>query len=195
MLVTVLLGEEPSNPAVRDYASGPLTAADFAAPVPEDAGQIQAFTTTDLRYSLEYRVTRRKQRSTAELTSFSIHAVVVPSASWNRRPDDRRLLDHEQGHFDLTYIAGLRARVAFEEEDKPRGTGVTEDLAIADLRKKVTEAVSAWIAGLKSEHERYDRVTRHGQDQQAQAAERQRHREEMKSLRDPEQPNDSKNCR
>ena len=102
-------GSKPDRP----YSNGPLTEADFRGKVPTEGelakSPFQAFLFMDISWSSQYRTTGRGRVFTAHLTQFQATAASNPTRSWNHwgktRPD---LLDHEQGHFDITQIHAQR---------------------------------------------------------------------------------------
>jgi hypothetical protein len=170
----VAAAAEHALPPGRSYQDGPLSADDFQA-VPADNSPLTACTMTDLRWDYCYQYQRTGRTVSAFLKELTIDAVVVASQSWNRRPGDKRLLDHEQGHFDLAWVAALQARRHFAEEYQTRkltATGATSALAFESLRRKVEQELRAAQERLIASHAEYDRVTRHGLDRAAQAEQR-----------------------
>jgi hypothetical protein len=166
----------------RDYVEGPLTADDYLAAVPADRGGLQAMTTADLRVDFHYELEGTKRRLTARLTSINVRAVVIPAKSWNLKPDDPRLLDHEQGHFDLAHIMALRARLHFAREEPMTGKGPTRNQAIADLNRNVERQFRRFVDELQTEQTRYDELTRHGAVRRVQEHHRRQHREQIELL-------------
>lgn len=142
----------------RDYADGPLTAKDFQSPIPgfvKLPGQ-KASVKTDLRYDFRYSLYRSRRFATARLSSIEIRAVVVPAESWNREPEDSRLTDHEQGHFDLTYIAALRARLSFSTSKRLVGSGADNERAVKDLQQQLDDRFRLLTEELLAAHVEYD---------------------------------------
>jgi hypothetical protein len=170
----VAAAAEHISPPGRPYPDGPLSAEDFQA-TPADRSPLTAYTMTDLRWDYRYQYQRTGRTVVAFLKDVTINAVVVASQSWNRRPGDKRLLDHEQGHFDLAWIVALQARLHFAEEYQVRrltATGATSEIALENLRRKVDGEMRAAQERLIADHAEYDRVTRHGLDRAAQAEQR-----------------------
>ncbi len=168
----------------RSYTDGPLTPEDFEAPIPgfvKFPGQL-AQTMTDFRYDFQYRLYHSSRRTMARLTSIRIQAVVVPAQSWNRQPKNRRLMDHEQGHFDLTYIAHLRARRRFAASRDLIGSGTNAESAVKDLRQKVDDRFDQLTEKLLAAHLKYDEVTRHGAAPGPQKEQRQLQKQEIEEL-------------
>jgi len=168
----------------RNYADGPLTAEDFQAPIPgfvQFRGQ-KALTTTDFRYDFQYRLRRSRRRVTARLSSIDIWAAVIPSESWNRQPENARLMDHEQGHFDLTYIAVLRARSYFSTSKSLVGGGTNDERAIKDLRQQLDRRFRLLREELRAAHVEYDEITRHGAALGPQKEQRDRQKQQITEL-------------
>src|SRR5205814_1087933 len=94
---------------------------------------------------------------------------------WNKAPMDLRLLDHEQGHFDISELNARKAQKKFDKliADKALvGHGRDERSAIADLDKQIHEEMKSIFAQENDEQIEYDRATNHGRDFPAQAKER-----------------------
>jgi hypothetical protein len=158
----------------RSYQDGPLTRDDYQASPPDDS-PLSAWTVTDVRWDYRYRYQQTGRTITAYLTEFKVDAVVVPAQSWNRHPANKRLQDHEQGHFDVAMIAAWRTRLKFADESQRRqltATGSTPDAAIENLRNKLDRELRAIRERLLGEHKEYDRVTQHGRAHAAQAEQR-----------------------
>ena len=185
-----LLGQENQAREFRPYSDGPLTVRDYQAPVPEKRGGLDAFTTTDLRFKFQYRTNRSGRRVRAWTTTIDVYAVVVPAKSWNRKLQDKRLLDHEQGHFDLAQIAALQAQRDFATSARLVGVASGEDQAVADVRQQLERQMQVLVDKLRAEHNEYDKSTRHGQIRGEQDEQRRRHREQIKKL--SEEPQNQK---
>ncbi len=190
-LATIGAASEPGagprdNAAARSYARGPLTLDDYKAPIPKDTGELDAFTTTDIRFDYDYQVRFTRGRATAYATELNIDAVVVPSKSWIRLRSNARLMDHEQGHFDITYIATLRARLEVAKLAKKRQrilvTAATPDAAIDSLGRTVKEFMQPFFDAAFAEQKEYDLITKHGRVPTAQAEQRRKQIETTKSL-------------
>ncbi len=157
-------GQQNDAVEYRYYTEGPLTAKDFQAPIPafvKIPGQV-AETNTDIRCEFKYRVYRTRGRSIARLSSIDIRAVVIPRKSWNRQPQNVRLMDHEQGHFDLAHIAALRAQRRLATSRPLSGSGTTPEQAVQDLQQQVDKRLQQIREELLAAHTAYDKVTRHG---------------------------------
>ena len=103
----------------RKYDEGPLRAEDFAGQVREIPGKA-ANTATELRYEYRYRYQTSGKMTQVTLQSVEIHAYIRRDASWNRNPDDQRLLDHEQGHADISQIQCLQSAAGAARADPQR---------------------------------------------------------------------------
>jgi len=172
-----------SDLAMRPYRSGPLTAADFRCPPPNPVPQkngvyLSAMTYTSLRYSTRYRWHDLPSGEIeARLIHFEIVAEVDRQHSWTTRPTDERLLDHEQGHFDVTEIWGRKIQKKFNDwiaDGAIVGTGADKAAAIADLNQRVDRRVQDLLDQEHKAQDQYDIATRHGTNHKAQADERQK---------------------
>jgi hypothetical protein len=143
-------------------------------------------TTTDIRFDYDYQVRFSRERATAYATKLKIDAVVDPSKSWIRLRSDARLMDHEQGHFDITYIATLRARLEAAKLAKKRQrfivTAATPDAATDLLGQKVQQFMQPFFDAAFAEQKEYDVITKHGRIRTAQAEQRRKQIETIKSL-------------
>lgn len=191
LLATIGAASEPQNKpndngATRSYSQGPLTLDDFQASTPGDTGGLDALTTSDIRFDYDYQLRFTRDRATAYVTELKIEAVVIPSKSWIRLRSDARLMDHEQGHFDITYIAMLRARLEVAKMAKKRERftviAATPDAATALLGPKVQEFMQPFFDAAFAEQKEYDVTTKHGRVRTAQAEQRRKQIETIKSL-------------
>lgn len=167
----------------RIYSAGPLTQKDYQAEPPENRRTSAAWTTTDLRFDFRYEYKTRGARYYLKLKAITIEATVDPNRSWNTRPNDVRLMDHEQGHFDLTYIASLKAQVLFAEQ-MSKGSGIRAEAASEReasklLRKEVQRQLGKIFTQLYDKQKEYDAETKHGIDPKAQAEHREQHETEI----------------
>lgn len=153
--------EPTAADGLRVYESGPLTPQDFQAAVPEERGGLDAWTTSELKFRYRYEAQVRGRRATARITHVEVDAVVVRDQSWNRLPQDEALMDHEQGHFDLTQIAALEARLHFARHRIVR-TSATAQRATEMVEGELNRKMQEFIQELTERHEEYDRVTDHG---------------------------------
>lgn len=92
-----------------------------------------------------------KARCFGNLIQFDVKCVFVTKDSWSKNKISKRLLAHEQMHFDLTEVY---ARILREKLSK------TQNLCgnSAELGKLVQKCFTDW----KKEQDRYDTETNHG---------------------------------
>jgi hypothetical protein len=175
----------------RPYDGGPLTEADFRGKPPTDGKQpgspFQAYLFLDIKWSCQYRTAVRGRIVTAYLTQFEAIAATNPAKSWTRwgkkNPD---LLDHEQGHFDITQIHALRLEIKLRKllaAKKPlAGTGESKAAAAEALNEVLDQECKAAKAVSDQENVEYDRVTTHGTVLEKQRELRRVHQETLKQL-------------
>ena len=180
-------GSQPKRP----YGDGPLTDADFKGKTPTEGelanSPFQAFLFVDITWSSQYRTFGRGRVFTALLTQFQATAVCNPAKSWNhagkKRPD---LLDHEQGHFDITQIHAqrleLRMRKLLAAKKPPSGTGESEEASIEALNALLDKEAKEAKAVSDQENVEYDRLTAHGHALEKQHELRRVHQETLKKL-------------
>jgi hypothetical protein len=149
----------------RKYDDGPLTIADFKAPT-QDGTRGAAFTSTQLSYEMRYRYKSAGDNVTVTLESITIDAHIRRDQSWNKEPENKRLLDHEQGHADIAQIHCLKARLAFRDKlAKKKGitatAGSLQDAAAA-LDREVRKEMSAFENAAREADSEYDRETMNG---------------------------------
>lgn len=179
------------EPGLRKYADGPLKAADFAGKPPDtlpaqEGIRIVANTHSIIRYNYRYQSQEsRLGRWTATLSQFDCFAAIDPDQCWNMDLESRRVLDHEQGHFDLAEIWARRAAERMRELSKAgklAARGENEAGAKKLLNQRVEAAMKQIFDSLQADQEAYDRETRHGTHSQRQREHRQRHRELLQEL-------------
>lgn len=180
-------GPRPSRP----YGDGPLTEADFRGKTPTEGklanSPFQAFLFLDIHWSCQYRTVGRGRVFTALLTQFEATAVCNPVRSWNHwgkgNPD---LLDHEQGHFDITQIHAqrleLRLRKLVAAKKPPSASGETEALAIEALNSLLDKESKAAKSVSDEENVEYDKLTKHGTGLEKQRELRRVHQETLRKL-------------
>ncbi len=188
-----LRADEPNSllaNQVRRYAEGPLTAADFLAEAKPDDPTLRihprAYCATDIRWECRYGKSTQNRVTTLRLERVDVSAVVVRDKSWNVRPDDKALLDHEQGHFDLAQLYALRAQRHFvkllEAGHAPEGKGRSEQQAWRSLEQQINDRIEGFLAELRLEHRRYDEATRHGELPGPQAEQRRQQLDAIRAL-------------
>ncbi len=179
---------EPSEPLKR-YREGRLSIADFSMTPPRERNQLDAVVSTQLRIHFRYecRIGRstRYPKAVANLSSVDVFAVMHPEQSWIVKPDDTRLLDHEQGHFDVAQIVALSARLHMHQCWKNgdfKAVGATPDEVIEALRKRIAAELQPYYRELESRQKEYDNITWHGRKRTAQRGEREKQQALLREL-------------
>lgn len=188
-------GQEPqatrTEPRFLPYEQGPLTWEHFQGPVPEvrpRTGGLRslAYTDTDIRFDARYEAKTAARETTISLTDVRVRAVFLIDRSWSVRKTDRTLLDHEQGHFDVTQIHALQLELALLKgirEGKPlTGRGRRGDEAIADLRKQLLAVIGAGSDRAAAAQKDYDLLTRQGTAGLKQREQRGRQRQLLREI-------------
>jgi hypothetical protein len=180
-----------SSASGRPYADGPLTAADLAGKPPERSPVnlgIEMVARTECQVQYDYRFTGAKTGSdewTVRLSRFTCKAVLVPEKCWNTMPGSPRVLDHEQGHFDLAEIFARRTQQHFDRlmaDRKAKATGMDSRSARKALENDIKKAMAEVYESLNKAQKTYDEETRHGTSRRAQAAHREWQRAELNKL-------------
>ncbi len=177
---------------LRKYAQGPLTRDDFRVEVPKSISvpggglRALAYTSTEMLFDYRYRVSRQDGVWTASLAEIRAMAVVWPARSWNRHPQDRKLLDHEQGHFDLAQMWALRGKVELSAaipREEIQGQGETREEAVKAFEVALERRVQKFRDALGAADRNYDQLTRYGTLAEQQAAQRKSQRDAIMQLR------------
>lgn len=158
-------------PSDRRYDEGPLSPEDFAAE-PSGPANVAAYTYTGIQYNYRYRALASQEGVRAAATSISAHATVLRDKSWNRTPGSTRLLDHEQGHFDITHLHAIEWKRHVEsliERGTLIGRGTSEAAARESLEAAVRHEFQNFLKRLQAEQSRYDNETNHGMNPARQA--------------------------
>ena len=183
-----LLADDP--PAERRYDAGPLVVEDFQAEVPKPLPQVGRFrqfalADTDIRYQIEYRYRTTSDGVEASLKDIDIYAIFLSDKSWIA-PAGVKALDHEQGHFDISQMYALDAKLQMKSRlhdgKSLIGKGASRDEAMSDLKRKVNEFLKPLRDRVDSAQKEYDRQTNHGLLAASQAAHRKRQLELLKEL-------------
>jgi hypothetical protein len=194
--------ESPERRPVEDsvwlrYGERALRGDDFQAPVPEQPPELEtpihAYSETEVRYEIQRNVVGRRGRMRAQLTAIDIFAVLVKDKSWNKKPQDTGLLDHHQGHFDLTQIAAYELQLELREAlQKERlslvGEGKSEPEATQDLLKKIEKRMATRIAELVHEHRYFDIETRYGTNAEVERSQREKQKDKLAELQEQLKP-------
>ena len=169
---------------VRPYDEGPLTADDFRGGPPDDSSAA-AKTATQFTFEFKYRYKSTARVTTVTLDRITITACIRRDQSWNRYPDDKRLLDHEQGHADIAEIHCLQARLAFRKQlakgQGPSATASSLSEAVASLDRAIRKELAGFEKAARDADAEYDRATANGVGPQQQEW-RRVHAESLKEL-------------
>ncbi|MCG8586185.1 MAG: hypothetical protein MI757_15870 [Pirellulales bacterium] len=170
--------------AERRYGK-PLATGEFQGSRGDAPDKYLAYTSTTIRYNIRYRHQSNGRTVSAWLSAADVYAVFLPKDSWWDAPSDNRsLLDHEQGHFDITQAIALEFQLDVQRQ-LARGkamlvTARDVETATAALQAKFAKLKDSYEQRMQAEHARYDRVTDNGIAPRPQAAERRRQREAIR---------------
>jgi len=177
------------KPTTVRYGERPLKGTDFLAPVPNERPvenpRAEAYSHTEVQFTFNYRATRRGGKFRAQLKDIQFFSIFVCEKSWNALPNDSQLLDHHEGHFDITQIATLQLQIAWREktaQEKMVGEGKDEQSAVGDLEKKIKEELHGLDATLQREHQYFDEGTRYGTDPEKEMVARKRQKKRLAEL-------------
>ena len=181
--------EKESRARPRRYQEGPLTVRDFRGKVPRDAdgkaNPLLAFTKTDFRYDWKSTFTRRNRKHYLVATEIDLYSVMLPQHSWNCTPRDRQLLDHEQGHFDITEAQIRKAILQLRAPSSRRlfrSSGNSRTRAVQRFEENLTRFLEPFVTASRKHHQHYDKTTRHGRIRSAQEHERKKQKLELQRL-------------
>ncbi len=195
----------------------PLAWSDFAGPVPQDranasiryrfaaliganvvdsaheaAETVSSIGHAASHYSYTCITTSTTRCSVTGVTADAAAAEFDPNRSWAIAGEESdRLLEHEQGHFDIAaiYAARLTARLAAELKSQTAGMCVVaqdQSSAEADLKRRMDELQQAVSQAVGQEFEdtqtQYDADTNHGLNPSGQKQWSDRIREELRGL-------------
>ena len=155
---------------------------------PEDRDNLDAMLANQIRIHFDYRCEYGPQFGggvEADVTSMAIYAVIRPEESWIAIPENRRLIDHEQGHFDIAQIATTSAKLYIHEQWKAgalTGAAYRPERAIELLRENIQAEMEPYYTKLKKAQKEYDRLTSHGRWHRAQRKQRKQHARIMEVL-------------
>jgi hypothetical protein len=146
-----------------------LTWSDF--PVNNSATYLDAQTQGKITYSYKTRWERNNNVYTVYLTELTFAVWFDTQQSWRRRnlPRDADwLLQHEQGHLDISYIAGLSLMQLKPEAIMPE-TGASQEEAEEQLKAHLKRLLDATLEKTKRRHAQYDAETNHSRNKDMQA--------------------------
>lgn len=178
-------GEAPNPKTMRLYTNGPLTIADYSSKPANAPAGFGAMTDTELRYHSEYEILSTPVGITCRVKKLIFYAVLSPKTSWADPNRIEALLEHEQGHFDITHKHALLAKKTLEPKALRRQlseTAATAELARDLLAKRLEKEVRPFSERGVAENKAYDEATRHGTLPEAQAEWRARQKQEIAEL-------------
>jgi hypothetical protein len=154
-------------------------AADFVMPPPAPKDRPKAGTGTalaqtfvEIRYTYRYQTQALGKLRQATMSDPSFVAILSRDHSWNSAPENKRLMAHEQGHFDLGEIFACRAQAKFDKliaEGAFKGTAPTDEEAARMAIAAFDVEFRKVLDDMNAEHRRYDTDTQHGVDGDRQA--------------------------
>ncbi|MDH3418503.1 MAG: hypothetical protein OEQ25_04070 [Gammaproteobacteria bacterium] len=163
--------EPLSRPGDMQWAANtPLRWEDFQGPVdPSASTERVAMTAASLSWGYAYGLERSDGHCFYRISSVDVQAIFDRQVSWVR-PGHRtaRILEHEQGHFDLTQLFKLKLDDLAGELVGIRRTCKGDSVAVASdfTERDAARAVSGLAEKVWQEHvaaqEAYDEQTRHG---------------------------------
>jgi hypothetical protein len=169
----------------RRYADGPLQISDFQAKPPHHT-RSAAYTAVRVLLSYRYRTHTQNGEIKLRLESINVFSVFVRDQSWWAPLADKRLLDHEQGHFDIAEACARRAQLHFNamfERDAPlTASGQTTSDAARQLSRRIEQRLRRFNDAATLAHQEYDRITHHGNYLRTQAEQRRAQKATLKRL-------------
>ncbi len=185
MISSACFGEAPNAKTMRLYTNGPLTIADYSSKPADAPLAFGAMTDTELRYHTEYEFIASPVGITCRVKKLIFYAVLAPKTSWADPNRIQGLLEHEQGHFDITHKHALLAKRLLEPKALRKQlseTAPTAELARDLLAKRLEKEVKPFSERGVAENKAYDESTRHGTLTEAQAEWRERQKQEIAEL-------------
>ena len=151
----------PTHPDAILYSRDRLLVLDDFRGIPNNP---QAVAATHSSLGMGYRATTRNGRTTLNVT---ITTYMDPNESWCRpNARTRRVLDHEQLHFDITALAACSLRDAI----------LAASLTTTNYKSELSRIQQEYNDWWRTKEEEYDKETVHGTDPE-------RQREWAKSIR------------
>jgi hypothetical protein len=163
---------EPALPSqtIQWHADRPLQWDDFSGPIdPYSPPETVAMTAASLRWSYEYRIERDNDLCAYRISKVTSDAVFSPGDSWVKPGyKNTAVLNHEQGHFDLTQIfkriLDQRATALIDIRNSCEGNTIGEvsKFTKRDAAQRVQALFdSVWQEYLAAQAA-YDEQTQHG---------------------------------
>lgn len=188
LFAATLHAEPPNAKTMRLYTNGPLTRADFSSKPANADTSFGASTDTELRYHVEFDFIVGPNGATCQVKKLIFYAVLNPKLTWADPNKIDELLDHEQGHFDITYKHALLAKKDLDPKvakRQLRAVGFTPETARSALVKQLDQLIQPYAERGIAENKAYDESTRHGALAEAQAEWRARQSKEIGELLGP----------
>jgi hypothetical protein len=185
LISSACFAESPNPKTMRLYTNGPLTIADYSSKPADAPPGFGAMTDTELRYHTEYEFVANPVGISCRVKKLVFYAVLAPKTSWADPNRIEALLDHEQGHFDITHKHALLAKKLLEPKALRKQlseTAPTAELARDLLAKRLAAEVKPFSERGIAENKAYDEATRHGTLAEAQAEWRERQKLEIAEL-------------
>jgi hypothetical protein len=154
----------------------PLVWSDFQAEVPPQTEPDRiALTASSLGWRFAYQLEWSRGDCRYRVTEIDVTASFHPDQSWARHEHrDDHVLEHEQGHFDITHVHALMLEEALAEYVGVTGEceGRNERAIAANVERELASTLGAIVDDIRRNHRRvqedYDRETRHSIDREAQ---------------------------
>jgi hypothetical protein len=187
LTVSFAAAQEPDSKS-RRYEQGPLVKKDYQGAAPDTIKIFSASTEIEVRYDYRYQIHLKDQRFQIYVTDIEVYSIMLQKKSWNRQLYNVRLLDHEQGHFDIGEIFALKTKLEFAKQMKAKrrffSVGKSRAAVIANLKETLNHQFTHSVSEMKAEQIEYDDATNHGLDRKAQKLARQGHSGELKMLQE-----------
>ncbi|MDP6447420.1 MAG: hypothetical protein QGG36_15240 [Pirellulaceae bacterium] len=188
LAICCIAADDQTKGVERRYEDGPVKAEYYRAAPPKSRRTLaQSF--VGIRHKTAYYFDREGRSIIVRTSKMEVFAVFVPDRSWNVTPNDQRLIDHEQGHFDLMQIGALQARIALKKELSTLvGRGESKQTAVKDLERRTSEFLARFDVKALDENRIYDRDTRHGLRRSRQAEHRAEQKKRLAELTEKFKP-------
>ena len=148
--------------------------------------RLKAVISAGIYYKYRYKASLDGDLVVATLSEIEVYGAVAPAKSWNSSPDDAKLMDHEQGHFDIAAISATQAQakiLVMIEKGRLKGQGKDMAAAKKDLDDRFAKVFKECVDQFYQQDRYYDKETRHGGDPAAQALQRQFHKRLLRKLK------------
>lgn len=179
------IAQPPNAKTMRLYTNGPLALVDYSSKPADAPAGFGAMTDTELRYHAEYEFAAFPGGVNCQVKKLQCYAVLAEKTTWADPNRIQELLDHEQGHFDITQKHALLAQKALGPKVAKRqlkATAPTAELARELLAKALDAEIRPYSERGVAENKAYDEATRHGTLIEAQTEWRTRQLEELAAL-------------